>query len=391
METLVPAVYFKGIDKESSETFIHLDRRVKSTPTLLYVHLFRCGYTTGICYSPQIFLAELCKCSIRALQGHIRKLEALNYIKVEPQPNGSRAYRLIINDRVRLFSGRALHKLYGYQTSAESAHYHAQNQRVRGEKSARGHTQNLPVEGEKSARPPLKRIKDLKTLTPLSPLPPKQRQCLRVTASSRSTFPGTSGDRPLPETGGRGESFSSGKDSKDFLTANAAFEQFLAAYPRKEAREAARGVWHQLRRCGELPALDKLLAALDQFRETSSWTKEHGRFVPYAVNWLRARRWLDFSESERQSTPASASSPSPERLQTLPEVRPDPALEAVRPLFERFFERFHSKERRGPAWGLWASLFRKGHAPSADDVKGRGMMDAFAFLQAWQRGAYATA
>lgn len=387
MESLVPAVYFKGIDKETSETFIHLDRRVKSTPTLLYVHLFRCGFTTGICHSPQILLADLCKCSIRALQGHIRKLEALNYIKVEPQPNGSRAYRLIINDRVRLFSGRALH-LYGYQASAESAHHHGQNLRVRGAKSARDHTQNLRVEGEKSARPPLKRIKELKTLTPLSPLPPKQRQCLRVTASSRSTFPGTSGDRPLPEAGGRGGTFSAGKGRKDFSTANAAFERFIAAYPRNEAREAARSVWHQLWRSGELPSQDKLLAALDQFRGTSSWTKENGRFVPYAVNWLRAKRWLDLAESEPQSTPAS---PSPERLHTLPEVRPDPALEAVRPLFERFFDRFHSKTKRGPAWGLWSALFRKGHAPSADDVKGRGMMDAFAFLQAWQRGDYATA
>ena len=388
MESLVPAVYFKGIDKETSEIFIHLDRRVKSTPTLLYVHLFRCGYSTGICHSPQILLAALCKCSIRALQGHIRKLEALNYIKVEPQPNGSRAYRLIINDRVRLFSGRTL-QLYGSQTSAESAHDHAQNLRVRGAKSARDHTQNLRVEGEKSARPPLKRVKELKRFTPLSPLPPKlQRQSLRVNASMRGTFPCTSGDRPLPEKGGRGGTFSSGKDKKDTLAANAAFEQFLAAYPRKDAREAARGIWHQLWRSGELPSLDKLFFALDQFRGTSSWTKENGRFVPYAVNWLRAKRWLDFAESEPQSTPAS---PSPERLHTLPEVRSDPALEAVRPLFERFFDRFHSKTKRGPAWGLWSALFRKGHAPSADDVKGRGMMDAFAFLQAWQRGAYATA
>lgn len=199
MKTLVPAVNFKGINKESSETFIHLDRRVKSTPTMLYVHLFRKGYATGICHYPQLLLACLRKCSVRALQGHIRKLEALNYIKVERQ-NGGHAYRLILNDWVRVLSRRALTELHPcHEAGAESAHED---------------TQNLRVGGEKSARPPLKRVKELKTLTPLSPLPPKQRQYLRVNASSRGTFPGTSGDRPLPEAGGRGGSLFSSQWQK---------------------------------------------------------------------------------------------------------------------------------------------------------------------------------
>lgn len=378
METLIPSAFFLRVEEKFSGDFIYLDKQVRQGPTLLYLHLFRRGYRTGICRTSQNLLAALCKCSVRALQGYIRKLEALNYIQVEPQPNGSRAYRLILNDRVRLLSRRAFDELpQSYEAGAESAYEH---------------TQNLRIEGEKSARPPLKRVKELKTLTPLSPLPPKlQRQSLRVNASMRGTFPCTSGDRPLPEKGGRGGTFSACKDKKDILAANAAFEQFISAYPRKDARESARGIWHQLWRSGELPSLDKLLAALEQFRASASWTKEHGRFVPYAVNWLRDKRWLDFSESEPQNTPPSPASPSPKRLHTLPEVRPDPALEAVRPLFERFFDRFHSKTKRGPAWGLWSALFRKGHAPSADDVKGRGMMDAFAFLQAWQRGDYATA
>lgn len=370
METLIPSVYFLRVEEKFSGDFIHLDKAVRQGPTLLYLHLFRRGYKTGVCRVPQIMLAALCKCSVRALQGYIRKLEALNYILAEPQPDGCHAYRLLLNERVRFFSDQAFPDQYsGYDRGAESAPEHAQNLRVGGEKSAR----------------PLKRVKELKALTPLSPLP-LQRQRPRVNASTRGAFPGTSGDRPLPETGGRGESFSPKKGRNAFLAANAAFERFLAAYPRKEAREAARGVWHQLRRRGELPSLDRLLAVLDQFRSSFSWTKEHGRFVPYAVNWLRSKRWLDFAESDPQPAPSSSVP-----LRTLPEALPDPALEAVRPRFEQFLACFAVREKRGPAWGLWAALFRQGKAPTAEDVKGRGMMGAFAFLQEWQRGTYATA
>lgn len=366
METLIPSVYFLRVEEKFSGDFIHLDKAVRQGPTLLYLQLFRRGYRTGVCRISQGMLAALCKCSVRALQGYIRKLEALNYIQVEPQPDGCHAYRLLLNDRVRLFSDSA----FSFEQDAEFSPDQAQNLHMGGANSA-----------------PIKRVKELKALTPLSPLP-LQRQRLRVNASTHGAFPGTSGDRPLPETSGRGGSFSPGKGRNAFLAANVAFERFLAAYPRKEAREAARGIWHQLWRRGELPSLDRLLAVLDQFRRSFSWTKEHGRFVPYAVNWLRSRRWLDLAESEPQAAPA----PSPSaRSRTLPEALPDPALEAVRPRFEQFFSRFAVQEKRGPAWGLWSSLFRKGNAPSAEDVKGLDMMDAFAFLQEWQRGNYATA
>lgn len=371
METLIPSVYFLRVAEKFSGDFIYLDKMVRQGPTLLYLQLFRRGYRTGVCHISQGMLAALCKCSVRALQGYLRKLEALGYIQVEPQVNGSRAYRLLLNDRVRLFADRALRDLPSeYEQDADFSP---------------DHTQNLRMGGANSAH--IKRVKELKALTPLSPLP-LQRQRLRVNASTHGTFPGTSGDRPLPETRGRGGTFSPGKGKNAFLAANAAFERFLAAYPRKEAREAARGIWHQLWRRGELPSPDRLLAILDQFRTSFSWTKEHGRFVPYAVNWLRSRRWLDFAEGESRPAPSPSSSSRP---RALPDARPDPSLEVVRPCFEQFLARFAVQEKRGPAWGLWASLFRRGKAPSAEDVKECGMMDAFAFLQAWQRGDYATA
>lgn len=178
----------------------------------------------------------------------------------------------------------------------------------------------------------------------------------------------------------------------DFLSVNAAFERFAALYPRHEAKEAARAVWHRLSRRKALPTLDALLTALSRFRESSAWNREHGRFVPYLVNWLRNSRWLD----EDAQVPTE---PTPQREQDrrieqammrLREEHADPRLEAARPEFEAFLACFAIQGKRGPTWGLWSSLFRKGNAPSAADVKNRGM-EALAFLRAWQRGDYAPA
>lgn len=180
----------------------------------------------------------------------------------------------------------------------------------------------------------------------------------------------------------------------DFLSVNAAFERFAAHYPRHEAREAARAVWHRLSRRKALPPLDALLAALARFRESSAWNREHGRFVPYLVNWLKDRRWLD-EEAHVPEQPTQQSKEQTWRLEQamarLRETHMDPRLEAARPQFEAFLARFVVQGKRGPAWGLWSSLFRKGNAPSAADVKDRGTMEVLPFLQAWQRGDYARA
>ena len=223
-----------------------------------------------------------------------------------------------------------------------------------------------------------------------------------VNTSARKPFPSTL-PVPNPQAGGWGILSQGKKPGKasGFQTANTLFERFFTAYPRKEAKEPARAVWHQLWRRGALPALDHLLAALDRFRASTGWIKEHGRFVPYLVNWLRGRRWADVTDAPGASVPATAGTAENPRhaqavrrcLQRLEERhRTDPALESARPAFENFLSHFADGQRkRGPAWGLWASLFQRGKAPSAGDVKERGMMDAFAFLQAWQRGAHVTA
>lgn len=175
----------------------------------------------------------------------------------------------------------------------------------------------------------------------------------------------------------------------DFLSANSIFECLWSAYPRKEAKELARSAWHRLWRHGEVPALDALLGALDRFRASASWNREHGRFVPQLVNWLRGRRWLD-EAPEASASPAGKQDMTPEKTEQVQRCmkrlenqhRADPALEAARPVFEAFLSRFADGQRkRGPAWGLWSLLHRQGKAPHADEADtALGILD---FLRDW--------
>lgn len=176
----------------------------------------------------------------------------------------------------------------------------------------------------------------------------------------------------------------------DFLSANSIFERLWAVYPRQEAKELARSAWHRLWRRGALPVLDTLLAALDRFRASASWNREHGRFVPQLVNWLRGRRWLD-EAPEVPASPAGESVMTPEKGKQVQRCmkrledqhRTDPAVEAARPVFEAFLSRFaDGQSKRGPAWGLWSLLHRQGKAPSAEQVETDS--DVLTFLKQYQ-------
>ena len=199
---------------------------------------------------------------------------------------------------------------------------------------------------------------------------------------------------PYPPTaerhdGGQGYGPSRKRGGGDFLSANSIFERLWAVYPRKEAKELARSAWHRLWRHGEVPALDVLLGALDRFRASVSWNKEHGRFVPQLVNWLRGRRWLD-EVPDAPASPVDEQATTPEQAQDIrrcmkrleDQHRTDPALEAARPAFEAFLSRFADGQRkRGPAWGLWSLLHRQGKAPHAGEADtAMGILD---FLKDW--------
>lgn len=172
----------------------------------------------------------------------------------------------------------------------------------------------------------------------------------------------------------------------DFFSANLDFEKLCQAYPRKEAKELARAVWHRLWRHGQLPGLDVLIAALDKFKASAMWLKEHGRFVPQLVNWLRGQRWLD----ELPSSPAAVATDTDAKVRAWEAAQErrqaDPDLEAVRPQFEEFLARFRDTRLRGPAWGLWTLLHKAGRAPQAHDVADTAScLLPLDFLKQWKR------
>ena len=387
METLNPSAYFLRVSDKFFGDFICRDAAVRPGPVLLYLLLFRKAYKGGLCWPSQNTLAKACKCTVRSIQHYLRALAALQYISIEQQEDGRNVYRLLLSQRVRFFIAQD-----------ESGH-DQDGGNDQGEEFSSDHAKNIRMEGENSS--PYIRGLNKSINTPLSPHASAKRESA---PSARVPFPSTT-PVPCPQADGWGDSSSrkrrQGKASA-FQTANGLFEQFFAAYPRKDAKEPARSAWHQLWRRDALPALDHLLAALDRFRTSTSWNRENGRFVPYLVNWLRDRRWAD--EADVPGTSFSgvqpAPSASPEKAEQVrscmqrleDQHRTDPALAAARPLFENFLSHFADGQRkRGPAWGLWSLLYRLGKAPTVAQASSSSDVGVLSFLQDWQRGAHATA
>lgn len=373
METLNPSAYFLRVSDKFFGDFILYDNAVSAGPALLYLLLFRKAYKGGLCRSSQFALARVCKCSVRSIQHYLRALAVLKYISIEQQEDGRNVYRLLLSQRVRFFIAQ------------EKSDHDQDGGNDQGEEFSSGHAKNLRMGGENSS--PI--YKSDKSITPpLSPHSPARRE---TTPSARTPLPSTT-PVTTSQAGGWGDSFSRKKPqgkTSGFQRANTLFERFFEAYPRKEAKEPARAVWHHLWRRGALPALGALLTALERFRASTSWIKEHGRFVPYLVNWLRGRRWADEAPAA-PLTPAAAPAIIPEKSEQVrscmqrleDQFRTDPALKTARPAFEAFLARFaDGQQKRGPAWGLWSLLHSQGKAPHAEQVN--TSKEVLAFLKNW--------
>jgi hypothetical protein len=74
-------------------------------------------------------------------------------------------------------------------------------------------------------------------------------------------------------------------------TALEGFDRFWAAYPKKAAREQAAAVWQHLLPDAQLQK--KILQGLTLAKTQPQWTEDGGKFIPYAGNWLKDRRWED--------------------------------------------------------------------------------------------------
>jgi hypothetical protein len=68
------------------------------------------------------------------------------------------------------------------------------------------------------------------------------------------------------------------------------FDEFWQAYPKRVKKQDALKAWGQVK---AESLTQVILESLTQFRSSSEWTRENGRFIPHPATWLRNRRWED--------------------------------------------------------------------------------------------------
>jgi hypothetical protein len=88
------------------------------------------------------------------------------------------------------------------------------------------------------------------------------------------------------------------------------FLKFWKAYPRKAAMEKARAQWQQLSPTPK--QTEAILTALQQAKASPQWSAEGGRYIPNGANWLRDKRWEEFT-----SASPCPDNPTKDRLETL--------------------------------------------------------------------------
>jgi hypothetical protein len=66
------------------------------------------------------------------------------------------------------------------------------------------------------------------------------------------------------------------------------FGRFWSAYPRKEAKQAAKKAFAKIK--PEEALLEIMIAALERQKKSAAWLKDKGQFIPHASTWLNGRR-----------------------------------------------------------------------------------------------------
>lgn len=384
METFIPRGRLHG---PILPRFV-LERKMSAGSRILYALLCEYAGEHDRCWPTQKTLAERLSCGITSIKQYIRELMRERLVAVSRQERG--CVYILLNPR-QGGAGNSCFRARGESVvsplvadSPSSANFRSAGDSSPQIQPDSGYESDSDyvTRSESGSRQNRNNIYNKNIYNSTPPFPPTSRAEDRNSSSwvSRQAFP-----ENRPSRGGGGGNFS---------LANIAFEKLYAAYPRKEAKELARAVWHRLWRRGVLPALDVLLQILGRFRESQGWQREHGRFVPQLVNWLKGQRWQDEVPAPSSQPPVPGADPRQEEIRRRFEdeerrreasARADVALPApAREAFERFLVRFAGGENfRGPAFGLWSQLLRRGVAPGAADVGERGT-DVLTFLRQWK-------
>ena len=166
------------------------------------------------------------------------------------------------------------------------------------------------------------------------------------------------------------------------------FEKLWEMYPKKEAKGFAQSAWRKLKKCGLLPSLEVLCAALRKFLVSFQWNKAAGRFIPRLAKWLNGHCWQDdptapvtFQTPEQPKDAAFQQSfdskiqqekrESEERKQELARIRPE---------FEAFAAKFPTGSDHPANFGKWSNLHKEGIAPTANDVPSDNKLNIVDFM-----------
>ncbi len=101
---------------------------------------------------------------------------------------------------------------------------------------------------------------------------------------------------------------------------NFSFENFWNVYPRKENKEKARISFYKQLNTNNLPKFSIFQKAIDFFKDTAQWQREHGRFIPQLHNFIFDKRWEDWTE-EYQKADKCKQPTAPPKLESLEERR----------------------------------------------------------------------
>jgi len=80
-------------------------------------------------------------------------------------------------------------------------------------------------------------------------------------------------------------------DTEAQKTTDETFEEFWAAYPRKDGKKVARQKWNRLNPDEEMRK--KILADIERRKRSPEWLKENGQFIPMPSTYLNQQRWED--------------------------------------------------------------------------------------------------
>ena len=69
------------------------------------------------------------------------------------------------------------------------------------------------------------------------------------------------------------------------------FEKFYKTYPRKVKKQKVKEWFEKNKPSSEL--FSSMMSSLEQFRGSTDWLADNGRYIPYPSTWLNQKRWED--------------------------------------------------------------------------------------------------